>query len=209
MKNQLFPNRRVVFGAVYFSITLFFWPLHLAAQSVIGGDTIDPSAILDLQSIDKGLLLPRLTGAQRDAMPNPARGLLIFNMSENCIQINGGQPAAPLWTCLTVLPQQGNQKGNLLYWDGSAWVRLGLGLPGQVLSLSQEGNLVWSGAAFAMLGSTAATSVTASSALVGGNITADGGSGVVARGVVYGTTPLPTLANSTLLLGAGTGSFSG
>ena len=206
---NLFPNLRLLPYAVYFFILVLVSPPPLSAQSVIGGDTIDPSAILDLQSLDKGLLLPRLSSAQRDAMPNPARGLLVFNTSENCIQVNTGQPAAPLWTCLTALPQQGNQKGNLLYWDGAAWVRLGPGLPGQTLALSQQGDPVWSGAAFATLVSTAAASLTASSAQLGGTITADGGSGVVARGIVYGTAPLPTLSNATLLLGDGTGSFSG
>ena len=206
---NLFPNLRLLPYAGYFFILVLVSPPPLSAQSVIGGDTIDPSAILDLQSLDKGLLLPRLSSAQRDAMPNPARGLLVFNTSENCIQVNTGQPAAPLWTCLTALPQQGNQKGNLLYWDGAAWVRLGPGLPGQTLALSQQGDPVWSGAAFATLVSTAAASLTASSAQLGGTITADGGSGVVARGIVYGTAPLPTLSNATLLLGDGTGSFSG
>ncbi len=39
----------------------------------------DPSAALDINYINKGLLFPRLTTAQRDAIANPANGLHIYN----------------------------------------------------------------------------------------------------------------------------------
>jgi len=39
----------------------------------------DPSAALDINYINKGLLFPRLTTAQRDAIVNPANGLHIYN----------------------------------------------------------------------------------------------------------------------------------
>ncbi len=42
------------------------------------GNAPDSSAILDLQSTDKGLLLPRLTATERDMISNPATGLLVF-----------------------------------------------------------------------------------------------------------------------------------
>lgn len=42
----------------------------------------DPSAILELSSITKGLLLPRLTRVQRDAIPSPAIGLMIYQTDE-------------------------------------------------------------------------------------------------------------------------------
>jgi trimeric autotransporter adhesin len=44
----------------------------------IGTTKPDPSALLDLTSNSKGLLLPRLTEAQRDAIKNPAAGLVVF-----------------------------------------------------------------------------------------------------------------------------------
>ena len=45
----------------------------------IGTTTPDPSAALDIVSSSRGLLPPRLTTAQRDAIPAPAAGLIIFN----------------------------------------------------------------------------------------------------------------------------------
>ena len=50
------------------------------AQIGIGSDTPHSSSILDINpsSNDKGLLVPRLTQSQRDAITSPANGLLIF-----------------------------------------------------------------------------------------------------------------------------------
>jgi len=38
-----------------------------------------------------------LTTAQRNAIINPAKGLVIFNSDEDKLQINEGTPAAPVW----------------------------------------------------------------------------------------------------------------
>lgn len=54
---------------------------------------------------------------------------------------------------------------------------------------------------------TAATSVTANSAVCGGNVTGDGGYTVTQRGVCYSTTPNPTTGGMRTTDGSGTGSF--
>ena len=46
------------------------------------------------------------------------------------------------------------------------------------------------------------------SATLGGSISNDGGSNISDRGVCYGVTPNPTIANSKVQIGTGTGSFS-
>lgn len=51
------------------------------------GNPADPSAILDASSIDKGALLPRMTDAQRNAITNPADGLIIYNTTTKCLNI--------------------------------------------------------------------------------------------------------------------------
>lgn len=43
------------------------------------GDTPDNSAMLDIQSTSKGMLVPRMTTTQRNTISSPAMGLLIFD----------------------------------------------------------------------------------------------------------------------------------
>lgn len=50
----------------------------------IGIPNPDPSAILHLEATDKGLIVPRMTSAQRNALPTPANGLLVYDVSVNC-----------------------------------------------------------------------------------------------------------------------------
>jgi putative intracellular protease/amidase len=50
--------------------------------------------------------------------------------------------------------------------------------------------------------------VSAYTASAGGNVTNDGGGAITARGVVYGTSPNPTLSNSVANGGVGTGAFT-
>jgi gingipain R len=52
------------------------------------------------------------------------------------------------------------------------------------------------------------SNVTSSSATVSGNVTSDGGASVTARGICYSTSQNPTISNSKVASGSGTGSFS-
>jgi hypothetical protein len=59
-------------------ITLFI-PLNSQNVSInIDGDLPNNSAILDIKSINNGLLIPRMTQSERDAINFPETGLLIF-----------------------------------------------------------------------------------------------------------------------------------
>ena len=49
------------------------------AQVGIGTTTPDASAALDIESTNKGLLIPRMTTAQRTAIATPALGLMVFD----------------------------------------------------------------------------------------------------------------------------------
>ncbi|MFH2096881.1 MAG: tail fiber domain-containing protein [Bacteroidota bacterium] len=58
----------------------------LAQNTAITDDdayTADPSAMLDVKSVTKGLLVPRLTSAQRTAISSPANGLLVYDITIN------------------------------------------------------------------------------------------------------------------------------
>ena len=52
---------------------------YINAQVGIGTQTPNASALLDITSSNKGFLLPRMTTVERDAITNPANGLLIYN----------------------------------------------------------------------------------------------------------------------------------
>lgn len=49
------------------------------AQMGIGTTSPDPSAILDISSTTKGILVPRMSTLQRNAVPSPAIGLLLYD----------------------------------------------------------------------------------------------------------------------------------
>ncbi len=64
-----------------FTTLLILASFGLRAQVAINNDNSnpDPSAMLDVKSIDKGMLVPRLTSTQREAIASPANGLLVFD----------------------------------------------------------------------------------------------------------------------------------
>jgi uncharacterized protein (TIGR02145 family) len=55
---------------------------------------------------------------------------------------------------------------------------------------------------------TSASTVTATGAILGGNVTSDGNATITERGVVYATTQNPTTSNTKVAVGTGTGSFT-
>ena len=84
---------------VCFSIILLIFvnTYSAFAQTAIGGNTPDPSTMLDVQSTAKGVLFPRMTASQRNAIVSPATGLMIFNTDITSLEINLGTPASPSW----------------------------------------------------------------------------------------------------------------
>lgn len=58
----------------------------------VGVNTITPNAssLLDLTSTDKGLLIPRMTTVQRNAIGSPATSLIIFNTTTNAYEYFDG-----------------------------------------------------------------------------------------------------------------------
>ena len=62
-------------------VTLFILPAYsFAQQNVgIGTDSPDQSAKLEVNANDKGILIPRLSSAQRSAIVAPANGLLLYD----------------------------------------------------------------------------------------------------------------------------------
>ena len=46
----------------------------------------DTSAMLEVESQDRGMLIPRMTSAQRDSILNPAEGLIIYNVDTHSLE---------------------------------------------------------------------------------------------------------------------------
>jgi hypothetical protein len=95
-KNELLFNNRIKEGLKFsfrnllFSLILFPALLLNAsntfAQSMgISGIAIipDPSSILEMRTTTKGMLIPRMTEAERDLISAPANGLMAYNTSTN------------------------------------------------------------------------------------------------------------------------------
>lgn len=74
-------------------ILFFFFTFNTIAQIGIGTTSPENSAILDVSSIDKGVLLPRMTTLQRDNITSPIEGLLIYNTDIKCLNIYDGNGA--------------------------------------------------------------------------------------------------------------------
>ncbi len=65
--------------------------LHSFAQNVgIGTTTPHPSAKLDIASTTSGILVPRMTSAQRIAITTPAEGLLVYDVVTNSFWFYSG-----------------------------------------------------------------------------------------------------------------------
>lgn len=72
---------------LFYIVTLLSIPC-LEGQVKIGGQsgTIDSSAVLELESSNRGFLPPRLSQAQISGIVSPATGLIVFNTGTNCLQ---------------------------------------------------------------------------------------------------------------------------
>jgi len=70
-------------------VILLFSAISIKAQYNVGinptGTQPDPSAALDVVASDKGMLIPRLSTAQRLAIINPANGLMVFDTDVMCV----------------------------------------------------------------------------------------------------------------------------
>ncbi len=60
----------------------------------------DSSALLDMTSTSKGVLTPRMTTTQRNAITLPANGLLLYNTTSSLFEVNTGSTSTPTWVTL-------------------------------------------------------------------------------------------------------------
>lgn len=82
-------------------LSLLSLSFYVSAQNVAintDGSTANSSSMLDIKSTTKGVLIPRMTAAQKTAIMSPATGLLIFQTDGTAgFYYNAGIPATPNW----------------------------------------------------------------------------------------------------------------
>ncbi|MBW1839900.1 MAG: hypothetical protein JRI49_08180, partial [Deltaproteobacteria bacterium] len=86
-------------------IVMLLFPVTFFAQGVAvntDGTAPDGSAMLDVNSTEKGMLIPRMTATQREGITNPATGLLVYQTDGiTGLYYNSGTPSAPAWIQLS------------------------------------------------------------------------------------------------------------
>lgn len=80
----------LVFASLFAFVCLSIGQSDRGVAINTSGDVAHPSAILDVESTTKGFLPPRLTESQRDDMPAPAEGLVIYNLTSRCLNFYDG-----------------------------------------------------------------------------------------------------------------------
>lgn len=86
--------------AVCLFILMYYGSIGQVAIN-INGNQPDNSAMLDIQSNEKGLLIPRMSTAQINAIANPANGLMLYDTDKKAIVLfNVGKG----WNKLDVSP---------------------------------------------------------------------------------------------------------
>ncbi|MEM7658984.1 MAG: hypothetical protein AAF399_22870, partial [Bacteroidota bacterium] len=98
----------------YFSLFLLFagWSLYALGQSVgisQTGASPDPSAMLDVMSTSKGMLVPRMDASERLAISTPANGLMVYDTDSS----------------------------EFMFYDGSRWALIG-GHPARIEDLDAD-----------------------------------------------------------------------
>jgi hypothetical protein len=111
---------KYLYIAILFSVV---FPLSSRAQIGIGTTTPNASAALDISSANKGLLPPRMTFTQIKAIPNPAAGLVVYDIGSQGLRMYNGSEWLLLATTGTASLSDAPGSFTNLLLQGSLFVR--------------------------------------------------------------------------------------
>ncbi|MEI6434995.1 MAG: FISUMP domain-containing protein [Bacteroidota bacterium] len=198
-------------------VTLFGGRIFSQVGINLNGSSPDPSAMLDVESSNKGLLPPRIqliSTIVSTPVVQPATGLLVYNIAEAGLAPNNVSPGYYHWDGTKWAPHmmpKGINPGDLFYWDGNRLIFLPIGQAGQVLGVSSSRLPAWitdNETNSPTVSTSNASSITQTSFISGGDVLSDGGSLVTAKGICYSTNLNPTITNTCVSGGSGMGAFS-
>lgn len=92
----------------------------------------DPSAMLDVKSTDKGVLVPRLTTSQREMISSPANGLLVFDSTTESFWFH----SSGVWSELLDNSSWKKNGSDIYYNDGKAGI--GISSPSDRLQVDAD-----------------------------------------------------------------------
>ena len=101
----------------------------------------------------------------------------------------------------------GTNPGDMQYWDGTQWVIIAAGQPGQFLQFTASNKPEWITVS-PIINTTGVLDITNTSAIISGNIISNAGAAIVARGVCWSTSPNPTTADNKTFDGTASGFFT-
>ncbi len=94
---------KIITLLITFSLLFIVTPVFSQVSGTgIGTVDPDPSAALDVVNNAAGILIPRMTETQKNAINTPSVGLLVYDTTNKCISQNSGTPFKPVWVCLSV-----------------------------------------------------------------------------------------------------------
>lgn len=108
--------------------------------------------------------------------------------------------------------RKGNKPGDIQVWNGSLWVNVPAGMPGQILTISPDGNPDWLSSLPSVLPTVSMTGLSEifpNSIRFNAQVLSDGGGHITSKGIVYGTQPQPTLLDQSATSGTDNGAFEG
>ncbi|MCE7072056.1 hypothetical protein LZG74_17195 [Dyadobacter sp. CY327] len=132
--------------AIIFCIGLFVETTNVFSQGVgINTTQPDPSAVLDIVGVNKGLLIPRVSlqsVSDNSTIPNPATALLVYNtnvaLGKAGFYFNAGTSESPSWSLISeggslTLPfsQSGSSISSLFHINNTGGISVGSAITGE------------------------------------------------------------------------------